>query len=306
MRASVNTALKQRRQTMSKNILYMIRLEDIRKKSRGSDGKIADFILSNSRDVPNMTLMGLADSTKTGYATVCRFFKRLGVTGFKEFKKIFSEEMENTDSSPDMDSVINIDTSLDFDEVNRRICEYSSSIVSNCGRLISGDDLEKVVTIIKNASHIQFIGVGTSAVTAQYACTKFFRVKPSCSFDVDPVIAKMRTAQLGEGSLLFAISSSGRTKNIIENARIACRNNVKVISVCDFVDSPLANLSDVSLCTTVRDSNKYIDLDFPLIQGQITLIDILYACVYSRISCSASKSFQTTRDAVNDDKLKAT
>ena len=291
---------------MSKNILYLVRLEDIRKKSRGSDSKIADYILSNRRDVANMTLMELADRTKTGYATVCRFFKRLGISGFKEFKKIFSEETENTDSPPDLDSVTNIDTALGFDELNKRICEYSASIVSNCGRLISSGDLEHVVTLIKNASHIQFIGMGTSAVTAQYACTKFFRVKPSCSFDVDPVIAKMRTSQLDKNSLLFAISSSGRTKNIIENARIARQKNISVVSVCDFVDSPLAHLSNVSLCTTVRDSNKYIDLDFPLIQGQITLIDILYACVYSKISCSASKSIQVTHDAVTSDKLKST
>ncbi|MBR3967913.1 MAG: MurR/RpiR family transcriptional regulator [Clostridia bacterium] len=288
---------------MSKNMLYMIRLGDIRKKSHRSDGKIADYILSNRSSVANMTLMELAENTQTGYATVCRFFKRLGASGFKEFKKIFSKEMENTDSSPDIDSATNIDTNLDFNELNKRICEYSSSIVSNCGRLISTDDLEQVVTLIKNASHIQFVGVGTSAVTARYAYTKFFRVKPSCSFDVDPVIAKMRTSQLDKNSLIFAISSSGRTKNIIETVRIARQKNISVVSVCDFVDSPLAHLSNVSLCTTVRDSNKYIDLDFPLIQGQITLIDILYACVYNKLSCSAFKSIQITHDAVRSDKL---
>lgn len=288
---------------MSKNMFCMIRLEDIRKKSRRSDGKIADYILSNRRSVANMTLMELAENTKTGYATVCRFFKYLGASGFKEFKKIFSEEMENADKSLDIDSVTNIDTTLDFDALNKRICEYSSSIVLNCGRLISREDLEQVVTLIKNASHIQFVGVGTSAVTARYACTKFFRVKPSCSFDVDPVIAKMRTSQLDKNGLIFAISSSGRTKNIIETVRIARRKNISVVSVCDFVDSPLAHLSNVSLCTTVRDSNKYIDLDFPLIQGQITLIDILYACVYNKLSYSASKSIQITHDAVKGDKL---
>ena len=249
-----------------------------------------------------MTLMGIAEGSETGYATVCRFFKRFGVNGFKEFKKIFSEELENERFSADPDTTVAMDGSLGFEEINKRICEYSASIVSNCGRLVSETDLEKVVTMIKNASHIHFIGVGTSAVTAQYAYTKFFRVKPSCSFDNDPVIAKMRTAQLGEGSLLFAISSSGRTKNIIENARMARKMNTAVVSICDFVDSPLAHLSNVSLCTTVRDSNKYIDLDFPLIQGQITLVDIIYACVYSRLN-TASKSFRNTQEAVTEDKL---
>ena len=288
---------------MAKNILYLVRLEDIRKNNKTSDGKIAEFILSNRKDIGNMTLMKLSEGSETGYATVCRFFKRLGVSGFKEFKQMISEELESSSATPDFYSVADFDKSLSCAQVNKRICEYSASIVSNCGRLISGNDLEKAVTMIKNASHIHFIGVGTSAVTAQYAYTKFFRTKPSCSFDNDPVIAKMRTAQIDENSLLFAISSSGRTKTIIENARIARKKNISVISVCDFVDSPLAHLADISLCTTVRDSNKYIDLDFPLIQGQITLIDILYACVYSQISRAASKSFQTTQDAVTEDKL---
>ncbi len=288
---------------MSKNILYLIRLEDIRKKSRGSDGKIADYILSNRHDVANMTLMGLAEGAGTGYATVCRFFKKLGVLGFKDFKKIVIEELESSKDNPNAEIASPALGTQSFDQINKQICEYSASIVSNCGRLIKNDDLEHAVAAIKNARHIQFVGVGTSAVTAQYAYTKFFRVKPSISFDNDPIISKMRAAKLDEGSLLIAISSSGRTKSVIENARIAREKKATVISICDFVDSPLANISDISICTTVRDSNKYIDLDFPLIQGQITLVDLLYACLYSKLSRIADENFRATQEAVTEDKI---
>lgn len=287
---------------MPKNMLYLVRLEDVRTKSHGSDSVLAEFILSNRKEVLGMTISELAEATFTGYATVCRFFKRLGLGGFKEFKKIFSEEIKGNDEAS-FDLSVDFGEAMPYSEINRRICDYSASIVSNCGNLIGDEALKNAVKAIEKAAHIQFVGVGTSAVTAQYAYTKFFRVKPSCSFDSDVIITKMRTAKMDEKGLLFAISSSGRTKNIIETARIARKHGATVISICDFVDSPLAHLSDISICTTVRDSNKYIDLDFPLIQGQITLIDILYACVYNAISNDASKNFQLTHEAVNEDKL---
>ena len=290
---------------MPNHILYLVRLDSIQKNARGADRKLAEYILSHTDTVTRLTVQTLAEKTETSYATVCRFFRKLGADGFREFKKSITEELAQNQSFTVIPPEFDIDShrSVSFDEIGRRICDYSSSIVGNCHKFLKDSRVEDVVTLLGNADHIHFIGLGTSAVTAQYAHTKFFRLKPGCSFDTDIILSKMKAAQLGRGNVLFAISSSGRTKSILEIARVAHDHNATVISVCDFVDSPLANLSDISICTTVRESNKYIDTDFPLIQGQITIIDILYACLYHRTPNAASANFQKTKKAVDADKL---
>lgn len=290
---------------MPDHILYLVRLDSLRKNARGADRKLAEYILSHPETVAHLSVQELAERTETGYATVCRFFKKLGTGGFREFKRSISEELAQnkalTDTPPRFDNAD--DAIMPFDVIGKSICDFSASIVSNCHRFLKKDQIEEVVSCFKKANLIHFIGLGTSAVTAQYAHTKFFRLKPGCSFDTDIILSKMKASQLGAGNILFAISSSGRTKSILEIAKIARSNRATVISLCDFTDSPLANLSDISICTTVRESNKYIDTDFPLIQGQITLIDILYSCMCNRSATASAERFNKTKQAVDDDKL---
>ena len=290
---------------MSNHLLYLVRLDSLRKNAKGADRKLAEYILSHPEAVIHLSVQQLAERTETGYATVCRFFKKLGTDGFREFKRSFSEELAQNKPLPDTPP--RFDTAYEeiapFDTIGKSICDFSASIVGSCHKFLKKDQIEQVITCFHKAKLIHFIGLGTSAVTAQYAHTKFFRLKPGCSFDTDIILSKMKASQLGAGNILFAISSSGRTKSILEIAKLARSNCATVISICDFTDSPLANLSDISICTTVRESNKYIDTDFPLIQGQITLVDILYACMCNRSASFAAERFQKTKMAVDEDKV---
>ncbi len=290
---------------MHSQTFYTVRMESIQRSGSHADRKIAEYLLSHIIKVPELTVQELAEKTNTGYATVCRFFKKLGVDGFREFKHLVAKDLSDHKAyiAPPPDFGGNESITAPFDEIGKSICDYSESIVSSCRRFFTSDQIGTVISCFQRADHIHFIGLGTSAVTAQYAHTKFFRLKPGCSFDTDIILSKMKATQLGRGNILFAISSSGRTKSILEIAKIARSNHATVISICDFTDSPLANLSDIIICTTVRESNKYVDTDAPLIQGQITLIDILYACMYNRTAREASKSFHKTKRAVDDDKV---
>ena len=289
---------------MSGNLLYLVRLDAMRKKGLGADAKLASYILLHPDQLHSLTIQELAEKTDTSYATVCRFFKKLGVGGFIQFKRIFQEEW-NKSKLEDTVLEFNIESEsqISFEEICGRICDYSVGIINTFPAILKQDTIEKIIALIKKAEQIHFIGLGTSAVTAQYAYTKFFRLKPSCSCEKDIILAKMKAVQMKNNDILFAISSSGRTKSILEVARIAKENHATIISICDFANSPLTNLSDYSICTTVRESNKYIDADYPLIQGQITMIDILYAYMYNRSPEHSGQKFQKTKDAVIGDKL---
>lgn len=52
----------------------------------GGRRKIADFVLQNSEQVINLTIEELAAEPQMRYATIVRVCKRLGYSGYKEFK----------------------------------------------------------------------------------------------------------------------------------------------------------------------------------------------------------------------------
>ncbi|MCQ2385473.1 MAG: MurR/RpiR family transcriptional regulator [Clostridia bacterium] len=290
---------------MNNNSLCIVQLNVMREKSDKANGKIASYILSGLDSFDRMTISSLAEATETSYATVCRFLKDLGVSGFKEFKRILQAERESHRKIElDFDSYSGVwPQSTSYEQIAKEVCDFSASVVSGCPDTLNNHILRGAAGAIRQAGQIYFVGLGASAITAQYAYTKIFRLNPSCSFDRDTIIAKMKATLLQKGDLLFAVSSSGRTKSVLEIAQKAKRNGATVLSVTDFADSPLSALADISICTTLRNSNKYLDTDFPLIHGQITMIDVLYSCVCHSSQGASAAKLQKTKEAVNEDKL---
>ena len=81
---------------------------------------------------------------------------------------------------------------------------------------------------------------------------------------------------MGKNDVLFAISSSGRSGNVVDAARIARSNQIPVISLCDFAISPLSKLSEINLYTTPRNSTQFLEMDVQLFIAQINIIDIIF------------------------------
>lgn len=291
---------------MENNSLYIARLcalKNNKKKKKWS--RVADYVLSNLDGTNNFTIETLAEKTDTSYATVCRFLKEIGVSGIKEFKRMILHEMQNQQKLELKLENYSIEdpSERSFDSISSKVCDFSASVVANCHNALNEELTSQIISYFNKAGFIYFVGLGTSAVTALYAYTKMFRLKLNCSFDTDIIISKMKASVMKKGDVLFVISSSGRSKPIIETARIAKQNGASIITLCDFSQSPLSELSDINICTTVRDSNKYLDMDFPLIQGQITIIDILYSCIYNQNKSSSEFKISKTTSAVKNDKI---
>lgn len=291
---------------MQNNSLYIARLCSLKNnKKKKKWSCIAHYILSNLENIDNFTIEMLAENTDTSYATVCRFFKEIGVSGIKKFKQIILHEMQNHKKIELKIENYSIENSeeLSLKNISSKVCDFSTSVVANCFNSLKEELIEQIINYFNKAGFIYFVGLGTSAVTALYAYTKMFRLKLNCSFDTDIIISKMKASVMKKGDILFVISSSGRTKSIIETVKIAKSNGASVITLCDFLQSPLSEFSDINICTTIRNSNKYLDMDFPLIQGQITIIDILYSCIYNQNKAYSSIKFDKTTSAVKNDKI---
>lgn len=285
---------------MVKEIL--VRLNYLRNNSSNSNRTISQFLLDNIENINHYTLNSIAENTNTGYATVCRFFKSLGLNGFKDFKKrMINDKTDYNRLIENDNSIFDSLSDMTPEIISQKIHSFYSSVISSSH--LNARILEKSVNLLSQSDITYCVGLGTSAVSAHYATIKLFRLNMSCSYDTDMIIAKMKVALLTPESTVLVISSSGRTKSILEIARIAKNIGANVISICDFYNSPLAEISDACLCTTIRESSRHIDVDFPLIQEQITIIDILY---FSLSQLKGRNAFKRTKSAITNDKVKHT
>lgn len=281
----------------------LLRLRGMTETLGAAEGRLANFILDNPRETMNSTIEELVERSGASYATIIRFCKKMGFAGYKDFKAGLFNELtdESYNELSFKDFEIPKDNSLE--NTVKKIYDFSFKILRDSYAIRDITTIEETVEAILGADYVYFIGAGTSGITARYAFSKFFRIGITCSAEVDMVMYRSQTAVMPENGILFAISSSGRTAAVVKAARNASKRGITVISLSDYAVSPLTETSDINLFTTPRNANLFIDLELPLIIGQITLIDVLFACTCSRIPDAAVTLHNAAKEAADDEKV---
>ncbi|MDQ1214620.1 RpiR family carbohydrate utilization transcriptional regulator [Pantoea anthophila] len=133
--------------------------------------------------------------------------------------------------------------------------------------------LQQAVTQLAQADKVAFFGLGASGVVAHDAFTKFLRFNIPVIWSDDIVIQRMSCINSRAGDVFVLISHTGRTKNMVELARLARVNGSTVIAITS-PDSPLADEAAIALVLDVpEDTDVYLPMVSRL--AQLTVIDVL-------------------------------
>lgn len=257
---------------------------------RATERRLSAFLLGESERAASTTIEELAEVSGVSVASVSRMIRVLGLSGFAELRHQLAEGGELPDNLvpvPDAVAALNSVSSL------------VKSSVESCRTTMTAELLDRAAGLIASGTEVFVVGSGTSAVTASYIYTKLFRLGIACSVASDAIIVKMKSALMRRGGVLIAVSSSGRTKTIVEAARLAKDGGAKVIVLTDYKNSPLTRYADLLLSTTNRQSPDDPDAELPLIQGQLTIVDMVYALLSTRMG---NEGVEKTRTLVLADK----
>ena len=89
----------------------------------------------------------------------------------------------------------------------------------------------------------------------------------------DPHLMIIRSSLLVDGDLLIVFSRSGQTKDLITSLTIAKKNEVKIISLTAYANTPLTDISDEVLWTIHPIRNQYLSTGLDL--SALYLIDLI-------------------------------
>lgn len=271
---------------------------------KAAEERLADYVLQNYETVVNLTIEDLAKCSDTSYATVTRFCKKLGYDGYKDFKSSLIQDALTRQNSETLQDDLSISLAQPLESICDSTYRFFIRGLEESLSILDYNLIEQAVTAMMRANTICFVGTGTSGICARYACSRFFRIGLPCVWEGDSTLYRMRVATLRKGDVLFAISASGRSNDIVKCAQLAQKNGALVVSLSDFAISPLTKASSINLFTTPRIASLYQNLDMPLVINQIALIDTLYACCCSKNPEHASGVYADTRLASVEEKMK--
>ena len=254
------------------------------------EGLVADTILSNPSLLPTCTITEYAERINASPASITRFCKRMGVSGYQEMKLLLAR----TTSYPDNLNV----GSIDFHENNKigSTADIINSVLMNSilslnhlNRLLDIENLEKAVSLISASRKILICGIGASGIVAKDLHQKLVRIGIMSRCDDDFDLAKVQATYFDENDLVIAISYSGmksETKGIV---KVAKSKNAKVIAITRAGVNPISSCADVHLQVApteaiVRDGATVSRLQMLLV------VDILYQML---IENSSHQSVET-------------
>ncbi|MGA4519093.1 MurR/RpiR family transcriptional regulator [Solibacillus silvestris] len=237
-----------------------------------AERNVALYILNHLEDVIRMPIAVLAEKAKTSEATIVRMCRALNFSGFKDLKLSIA-------TAPTLEIQNNHNFELEKDStILQMIQTIEMHNIDAIQRtlMINGErELEKIIHQINNARKIIFIGIGASAIVAQDFEHKLKRINKNCETIFDSHGQLIAAAHATREDVVFAISYSGETKEVINALTVAKENQATIITMTQNKRNTIQSFADSALYVVSNEADIRSSATASRI-AQLTLIDILY------------------------------
>ncbi len=273
------------------------RISSLRASLSPSEARVADAVLAAPAWVLQSTLSAVAARARVSDPTVIRFCRSLGLDGYQTFRlrlahslgsgaSVLHRDIDRGDSAADLAAKI-------FERVARTLRDVSGQIAPA--------RLEAAIALLAAARRIEFYGLGSSGIVAADARHKFFRLGLQAVAYSDAHVHGMAATMLAPGDVVVAISSTGRTIDLISSVELAREAGADVIAIAP-PGSPLAQRCNLPLEIAVdEDTDVYTPMTTRL--AQLALIDVLSIGVALRLGPELAARLERARDSLRGKRL---
>jgi DNA-binding MurR/RpiR family transcriptional regulator len=138
--------------------------------------------------------------------------------------------------------------------------------------------LAEVSRLVALSSHVDIYGVGGSALLAEELQGRLYRIGINAYAWAEVHIGLTSAAIQDDRTVAIGISTTGRTEETIQMLAEAGRAGARTVSISNNPTSPLAELADLSIVTSVYEQFLQPD-DLSAKHGQLLVLDLLYLLV---------------------------
>lgn len=248
--------------------------------------KIANLIVSDPQKFTTYSLSEVSEIAQVSQGSVINFSNKYSGSGFpslklaiaaslaQEHKKTFSK-IGNSDSLTEIfhDTAANINDAL------------LNTIETN-----SEEVLKKAADMILAAKKVEIYGFFRSAAVATDFYYQLLQIGIPSTFVSDVFTCALSASMLDSNSLVIAISSSGQTQELLNAVEQAKKSGASIISITSNRNSPLPELSDVTLYSSPSGNSLTSKISEVRI-SQLTITDTLCAYLRGKLDADGHNSY---------------
>ncbi|MBT2636276.1 MurR/RpiR family transcriptional regulator [Bacillus sp. ISL-26] len=259
-----------------------------------SERKLADYILQHPHETADSTVHDISASAGTSGAAVIRLCKSLGLKGFQELKMRIAGDL----AKPSAQGYRDIQPNEPLSSISEKSAGNAIQAIQDTAGITDYKTLKQAVSALSQARAVHFIGAGASGLVARDAQQKWLRVNKQATAFSDTHLVASLIANAGKRDIVFAISFSGETQEIIDLVLLAKQKGIQTISLTAFSQNAISSLADISLYTAHSNEAPFRSAATSSRLAQLFMIDILFLGMASEEYEETIGYIDNTREAI--------
>lgn len=263
---------------MDKNSDLLDRIQAQYADLRKSEKVVADYLRRHSTDKLQQSITEFAKTLGVSDATVSRFSRALGYSGYPDLKLALAE----ASGSVDRNSVVNIPSELDRNDplitLSAKLSVLLSNSILGTQKLLDEQLLEQCVGDLRSCDQVVLIGVGGAAAICMEAAHLFTKAGVDAKSYDDGYNQIVAAANISKNSLMIGISHTGTTADVGNALTLARKNWASTIAITSDPHS-LVGKSAARTLLTWNSNTPSVPLYGDFLEGrmsQLFLINMLY------------------------------
>jgi len=281
-------------ETTNKTTAMLLKIDAKKSTLSKSERLVCDYILDHPDEIIYLSVSELAERSGVSDATVIRASQKLGSKSYQDLKISLAQDIVTP-----LQAVNEEITPEDLPHtVVEKVFQGILLTLESTYKILDISMLEKAANAIMNAGRIGICGLGNSNSIAVDLQHKLMRLGLDATAFTDSHMQIIAANFLGEGDLLFCVSHSGSSKDIVHAATVAKENQALVISLTKLGNSPLAEISDIPL-HTISNETRYRQTALSSRLAQMAIIDVLYTLIALKKEDSIEGFFKIDRSLIH-------
>ena len=242
--------------------------------------KIGTYLLEHPQAPLELSIMELAEQTKTSPATVTRFCRLLGYAGYVPFRVSIASDLGRSDAreswKADIGRAFGPDDSP-RDVLSTLVNAHTRSLAETAA-VMDLAQMNKIARRIAMSHHVDIYGIGGSAVMAKELQSRLYRIGINAHHWSEVHAGLTSAAIQDSNTVAIGISNTGRTEETLQMLREAGEAGALTVALSNNPGSPLAESADESIITSVHEQFLQPD-DLSAKHVQLLVLDLIYLLV---------------------------
>lgn len=246
----------------------------------GTDFSIARFILNDPENAVHMSLAELSRTAFCSEASIIRLCKKVGCSGFPEFKLELAKEFNAYGNTVNiaLDTPFNEDA--DPQEIIHTISAISCKAITDMEQTLDMGSVQKAADMMMKARRIYFFGQEQSLIIAHDLRYKLLRIGIEADCDSMQGFSNLYPHNMNENDVAFVISHYVQTYNVLRWIELLKKNHVPMILLTCVNDVPYLEEGDVSIVVPNAETNRNIG-SFSGRTGMIYACDCIFSLIFA-------------------------